>query len=406
MQLATQFLLVAKLSFRATARSLALLADQFCDFSLPTPCANTIETWLLRLGYYRLHGPLPAASDWAWLIDTTFVIGSHKVLVIAGCPLTQMPFGQRDLAPSDLYVLNVSVLSPKGSQTILPALHAAAERTGLPRPCTSDEGSDIARAIGQWQKERPQVAHLLDIAHIGANLLKKHWQADPRWQEFLQQLTQTNQKLRQTPLAYLLSPRPLDKGPDLSVAVLLRFARRVLCWLDRDLADAVGRERYGWLLSFREDLHRWSNEQQLVQKTARQVRRHGWTVQSQESLEKLWSEVPEEEANQKLVEPLRNFAEEMTGSVHVGERLAGSTEALESVYGHWKRMVESGPQMGVSGLVLAVSGSMRSLPGEENGQGYEQTPWKKVCRWIAKNVGPTLHKLRRQFYKDTKPEPA
>jgi hypothetical protein len=51
---------------------------------MATPCANTIEIWLLRLGHYLLHRPLPVAADWAWFVDLTMTIGSQKVLVIAG----------------------------------------------------------------------------------------------------------------------------------------------------------------------------------------------------------------------------------------------------------------------------------------------------------------------------------
>lgn len=406
MQLATDLIVRAGQTFRGAAKTLAVLAEHGLSV-MATPCANTIEIWLLRLGHYLLHGPLPVADDWAWFVDLTMTIGSQKVLVIAGCPLSQIPFGIRNLAPSDLYLVHVAVLARSTHATILPELRKAKARTGVPRSIHTDEGSDVIKATRQLVKdhaagEHAAVSHLLDIAHAGANLLKTRWTAEPRWTEYLHKLMQTNQQIRQTELAYLLSPKQRDKGRFMSVGVLLRFSRRVLYWLDQKLASALGEAKYGWLKDFRDDIERWSWEQEVVQKTTAEIRLNGWEDATLAVLEEMWRQLPVEHTNAGLIDDLRAFATKMICQVKPGETLPGSTEALESSFGDWKQLVEAGPNVGVSRLVLAMGSAMKPVPAENYQEAMEETPVKTIWTWLKKNVGTTTQKLRTLFNRQTK----
>jgi hypothetical protein len=400
MRVAIDLIVQAGLTFRSAAKALLVIAKEWWP-TMRTPCANTIQGWLLRISYGQLHSSLPAADAWAWFADLTMTIGTSKVLLIVGCPLETIPFGVRALAPADLYLLHLAVLNQCTNETILPELKAAMKRTGVPRSITTDEGSDIGKAMRKLQQEHAGIAHLLDMAHIGANLLKKRWTADARWSEFLQKLTHTNQRLRQTELAYLLSPRLRDKGRFMSVGVLLRFACRVLYWLDQGIADDVGAEKYGWLKDFRVDVENWTRQQQVVQQTIDEIRQHGWETDSLAVLEEIWDQVQDCEAS--LVTELRGFATKMIGRVQPEETLPGSTEVLESIFGNWKRMIEAGPSVGLSSLVLAVGASTKSVPAEETQKVLESTPLKKMWNWIKKHVSTTAQKLRTAFHRVTQP---
>ncbi len=402
MQLATELVVQAGQSFRGAAAALAVLAARLFP-TLRMPCANTIQSWVLRLGHYQLHRPLPAGADWAWLVDETLTIGPHKILAIVGCRLNDIPFGRRSLATTDLQLLHLTVLSRSTHETILPALQAAQERVGLPRAIVTDGGGELVKAIRTFRHERPTVAHVSDLAHVGANLLKKRFTADPRWSEFLQQLTQTNQKIRQTELAYLVSPRLRDKGRFMSVGVVLRFVRRVLYYLDRQLADARGMAAYGWLEGFRTDVERWQLEQQVVEQTVKTVRREGWHAGVLPQLESKWRAVSNASSSLELVETLRSFAKETLQQVRPEERLPGSTEALESCFGCYKRLVEAGPSVGASQMVLALGSVLKPLPAEEFVSGMVETPLKRVWKWLSDHIGPTMQKLRKQFHCLTDP---
>jgi hypothetical protein len=312
-----------------------------------------------------------------------------------------MPYGSSHLRPDDLYLVHVAVLDKATHETILPHLQIACERAGPPGVLLSDGGTDVVKAVKAFGQHHPQMTHVLDIAHAGANVLKNRWTAQPRWKDFLSLLTQTNQKLRQTPLAYLVSPRLRDKGRFMSVGVVLRFARRVLYWLDQGEAPLEAQQKYGWLLGFRHELRQWSHEQQLVQHTIHLARCHGWSTGTMLSLETLWKQKPPEGANNEVVQPLRDFAQKMCAQVKRGQWLAASTETIESAFGRWKRFLEAGPNQGLSALVLALAVVFKPVPPEQTQQALEQTPVKKVFSWVRRQLGTTLRKLRRWFTRQT-----
>src|SRR5205085_1845886 len=123
----------------------------------------------------------------------------------------------------------------------------ATQRTGVPRLIVADQGPDLVKGIKHFQQRHAHTAAVGDIAHYGANVLENRWEHDPRWKELLQQFAKTNQQLRQTAAAFLLSPTLRNKARFMNVGPLLRFARRVLKLLQRDQPHEQAQQCYGWL---------------------------------------------------------------------------------------------------------------------------------------------------------------
>jgi len=135
----------AGLSFRGTAVALAVVAS-LRDNALspePMPCATTVWSWVLRLGYAQLTRPLPHRQRWAWLIDHTIQIGSQKLLVIVSVLLDEVPFGIRPLQRSDLHLVAMVPMQTSNQQLIDAELEKAVARTGVPRQIVSDKASDL-----------------------------------------------------------------------------------------------------------------------------------------------------------------------------------------------------------------------------------------------------------------------
>lgn len=102
--------------------------------SFAVPSFSTIRMWLLRVGYYNLMRPLDKTKSWLWLVDHTIQIGTQKILVILGCPIDDVPFGQRALQLSDLSRRAGTLVPMEKSNGALveTELENAAQRTGVP----------------------------------------------------------------------------------------------------------------------------------------------------------------------------------------------------------------------------------------------------------------------------------
>ena len=371
-----------------------------------TPCFSTIRSWLLRVGLYALSRPLDRTKPWFWLLDHTLQIGNIKVLLILGCPLDQVPFGERALQLSDLQLVALAPMEQSNGDAVETELENAALRTGVPRSLAADQGPDLLKGIGDYLEYRPKTHYVPDAAHYGANLLKHAWNDQPRWQQFNQHLQDTSAKLRQTKAAYLLAPRMRSKARFMNVDAQLRFASRLLKHLDGAAPQAKALEHYGWLKEYRADLAVWLREHRLVQTTTDLVRVDGLHTGTGPLLETAWQEIgppasaiPESEA--RIVAGLRAYVATYQPKTP-GERFVASTEILESSFGKLKRLEGQQSQDGITGLVLAL-GAMVGKPTEADlKEALEATPQKKVDGWLERTLGPTVQWLRRQFFRENK----
>jgi len=372
---------------------------EFAAFDVP--CFSAIRSWLLRVGHYALTKPLDKLTPWVWLADHTIQIGVQKVLVILGCPISQVPFGERALQLTDLQLVALVPMEKSNGTLVEAELKQAVERTGCPRLIVSDQGSDLKKGITDFQDRNARTAYVPDVAHYGANQLEHAWADQPRWQQFIKELQNTSAKVRQTKSAYLLAPRMRAKARFMNVAVQLRFARRVLKLLLRDIPHAKATEYYGWLKDYQDDLAVWEREHSLVKTMIEMVRIDGLHTATGLALEQAWGEIGTRESTVRVADGLREYVTKHQPT-EPGERFVASTEILESSFGKFKRIEGQQSQDGVTGLVLTMGAMVGSCTDAELKDALEKTPEKKVDNWIANVLGKSMQWFRRQFFAETK----
>jgi hypothetical protein len=387
-------------SLRGVAATLALLVRQGLAL-VAVPSFSTIRSWLLRVGLYALNRPLDRQTPWLWLIDHTIQIGSQKILVILGCPLAQVPFGQRALQLSDLQLVALVPMAKSNGALVETELDKAVQRTGRPRLIVSDQGSDLRKGIADFQSWYPRTAYVPDVAHYGATVLEGAWDDQPRWQQFVKDLQNTSSKLRQTSSAYLLAPRMRPKARFMNVATQLRFAGRILKHLDGEAPRTKAVEYYGWLKDFRADLAIWKQEHGLVQTTIELVRVQGLHKETLALLETAWGAIGSRASTVRIAAQLREYVIQHR-PVQAEERFVASSEILESSFGKLKRIERDQSQDGVTALVLALGALVGTWRDDDLKQALDATPGKKVDNWVTRVLGHTMQWFRKQFFATTK----
>ena len=372
----------------------------FAAFDVPG--FSTIRSWLLRVGHYALTKPLDKLTPWVWLADHTIQIGVQKVLVILGCPLNQVPFGERALQLADLQLVALVPMEKSNGALVKAELKQAAERTGCPRLIVSDQGPDLKKGIADFQDSYAcTTAYVPDVAHYGATQLEHAWADEPRWQQFIKELQNTSAKVRQTKSAYLLAPRMRAKARFMNVDVQLRFARRVLKLLLREIPHPKATEYYGWLKDYQDDLAVWEREHSLVKTTIEMVRVDGLHTETGLALEQAWGEIGTRESTVRVADRLREYVTKYQPK-EKGERFVASTEILESGFGKFKRIEGQQSQDGVTSLVLTIGAMVGTSTDAELKDALEKTPEKKVDNWVEKVLGKSMQWFRRQFFAETK----
>ena len=403
-----------KLSLRAVPRVLTAV------FGFLSGCAagrmmawTTVRGWLMRLGWYALHRTLERAGDWAYLIDHTVQIGVVKCFAVVGIRLSRLPYPARCLQLEDLNLIALEPMSHSSAATVEKALEEAALRTGVPRLIVSDEGTDVRGGIERYRDaHHDQTVATCDLAHKGANLLRKLLEADELWSGYAARLGTTKAKLQQTSLACFASPTLRPKVRFMNLAAPLRWARWCLRALDQpwpaeptvserqqSVLATIDREhleaRLGWLRDYREAIERWSQWHEVIQVVVRHVRRHGIERNTVATLRGRLAKLNLLPSAQAAAEEMIGFVADQATVLRPGvERLIASTEILESLFGNFKNLEQQQSGSGLTGLMLAIGAMVSTWRDQEIDEAFRATPWKAVETWIDNHLGPTVQSQR------------
>jgi hypothetical protein len=402
--------LSAAVSLRGASRVLELVG---AVFALPeaAPAWYTGRLWLLRVGYYKLTRPKEQATDWVWIIDHTIQLGGQKCLVIVGVRLSALPPPGTCLRHEHLEPIALVPVQTSTGAVVYQQLTDAIAHTGVPREILSDGGSDLQAGIAQFQQAHPETQAVYDIKHKTALVLKHELAEDGRWQAFTQQAAQTKQRVQQTPLAFLAPPTQRRKARYMNVDILIRWGIKVLAYLAQPRQS--GKESvtaaqlvaaYGWLPDFRDALQDWGEVLQIVDLTEHWVRSQGLYHGCTHVLASHVRAVVHTERGQRVAQHLLTFVEAEAAKAAPHERLLGSSEVIESVFGKLKRLEQQHGQSGFTGLVLATGALVSTTTQEVIQEALEMVSTSHVRQWCQQHLGPSVQAQRRHAFRQLKPE--
>jgi hypothetical protein len=241
---------------------------------------------------------------------------------------------------------------------------------------------------------------IYDIAHAGANRLKRRFEKDERWPAFVTWWGRAKAQSQQTEAAYLVGPSLRPKARYMNLGPVLKAARRTLRLLDAPTASADTRARveakYGWLREYCEALDEWWAWQQTVQTIVAVVRQQGLHAGIGPQRATALESVPS--VSEELASEMVSFVTEQSRACRPGERLPASTEALESCFGTQKTLERQQSQSGFTGLVLALGAIVTKRTAEKVKAARDATPLKTLKKWCDDHLGPSVQAQRRQAF--------
>jgi len=153
--LALQLFLEARISFRAVARVLALLA--LALGIRKAPCPQTIIHWVIRLTIVRIDAartlrgvPLdqaPFTNGLIWMIDISIGLGSGKILAVLALDIHHHQLESSAPALHHVHCIGVAVADSWTGETIAELLERLIATMGRPAAYLKDSGSDLHKAV-------------------------------------------------------------------------------------------------------------------------------------------------------------------------------------------------------------------------------------------------------------------
>jgi len=236
----------------------------------------------------------------------------------------------------------LSPVTQSNGEVVYEQLEKSIAKTGVPRLIVGDYGSDLKAGISRFCQIQQETSYIYDIKHKTANILKGELKPEEAWGEFTRLASQTKKQLQQTSLAHHRPPNQRAKARYMNVDKLVKWGIEQLKFLDQtENQPEKLTEKLGWLYDYRENLEQWNELISEVTCIENFVKKQGLTQQSHGELSKqLEEQLPNSSSprTQKVRHKLLEFVKEQGAKAHSSERLLGSSEVIESVFGKQKRL--------------------------------------------------------------------
>jgi hypothetical protein len=396
--------LSAATSFRCASRVMEIIRS-FLPVSLPCPSWFAGRLWMLRLGYYKLTRTKEKEGDWVWIVDHTVQRGAEKCLVILGLRLSALPSRGECLSHAEVEPIALFPVKQSNGAVVYQQLEETIEQTGIPREIIADQGSDLKSGIEQFCRAHRETCSIYDIKHKTATLLKQELQEDIAWQKFTQLAMKTKNQVQQTSLAFLAPPNQRTKARYMNLESLLDWGRATLTFVDQrssqlspKLEPELLEAKLGWITGFREQFKVWGELLQILEATETFVRQQGLSRGCHRELEEILAPLAHTQRTQRVRHQLLVFVAEQSFQAQPNERLLGSSEVIESVFGKLKRLEHNQAKNGFTGLLLSIAAMVSTTTQEVVQAALETVPTKVVLDWCKKNLGQSLQAKRKEAF--------
>lgn len=236
-------------------------------------------------------------------------------------------------------------------------------------------------------------------------MLKHELEHDAVWLAFMSQVSQTRSRLQQTELAPLMPPSLRIQARYMNVDSVVTWGCRLLRYLEQPLGDprwTFDREtveaKLGWLRKFRDALTEWHNLLEVITTTERVVRGTGLSARLPDELASALPARGGSERVTRIRTELLAFVTQESSQAHPAERLLGSSEVVESVFGKLKHIERNQAKGGFTGLILSVCALVSTTTYDVVQQALETVSVKQVLSWCKKNLGVSVQAQRRAVF--------
>jgi hypothetical protein len=357
------------------------------------PSAETCIQWEMKMGLYKLLRLKAAADDWIWLFDHFVSKGGHKCLAVMGVRMNAL-LEREDLTLccEDLEPLGIVPMKKSNGELMEAELESIlATNNGIPPlAIIKDQGSDVRCGGRAFSEAHPGVIDVDDIPHRIARLYEHILRTDESWKSFTTVCANFKKKVQLTEYAVLAPPNQRAKARYHNIDVIVDWAMRQLLSFEELPSRMKGQLK--WLKGWQVDLKYW---QQLVEigRIGRDfVRTKGLWLNCYECLEERLLEVNMDRRAEEFACDLIDVFQEVGNKIPAGNKIIGSTESIESLFGKYKGIVARGPQP-MGRLILSMASRVGERPTELLVQcAFEQIKERNVSEWLQQAFNPSTSK--------------
>lgn len=394
-------------SFRSVPRILQIFQPLLWA-KIRIPHFTSVIHWTLRVGIAIFNQVTAIVEPWAAIIDCSIDIGTRKALVVLRVPLRALQNKQGAIGPRDCECIGLEISHTWDGPLVSAALTKILEKTGIPSVILKDGGTDLNKGVRIYCAKRPaqKIYTIDDIGHFAANALKALFATSKSFMKFLKLTSRAASQIRQTDLAWLLPPKIRSKGRFMGITEVAEWARKILDLIGRqgktednsDLAKA--RKIFTGLAKLRPFLNRFCQTCSITELFLELMKTRGLNETTYIEAKDVVAKLPE-----RSIVRIRLFAWlekhiQIHRALAIGQLpLPVSTDAIESLFGKFKTVIQRNPQAELNRLIYVIPLLCGNHSPSDIDLALKNCSHPGMLNQIEKAVPPTLRQQRSEKFK-------
>jgi hypothetical protein len=397
----------AIVSFRSVPRILQVF-QPLLRAAVRIPHFTSVIHWTLRVGIAIFNQVSTIADQWVAIIDCSIDIGTRKALVVLRVRLSALHHKQEAIGPRDCECIGLEISPTWNGPLVSAALGRIFERSGIPCAIVKDGGSDLNKGVKLFCADKPErnICTIDDAGHFAANALKAQFAKSRPFTAFLKIASQAAAKIRQTDLAWLLPPKLRTKGRFQGITELAKWARKIL-----DLIGSKGnaedkfdlgkvRKTFAGLAKLRSFLDRFCLTCSITEAFLALMKTRGLNDATYIEASAVLAKLPARSLVRIRLSTWLEKHIKIHRQLAMGQLpLVVSTDAIESLFGLFKTVVQRNPQAEINRLIYVLPLLCGNYSYSEIDRALNRCSHAEMLHQIEQTVPPTLRQQRTQQFK-------
>ncbi len=274
----------------------------------------------------------------------------------------------------------------------------------------SEPGFALKAGGEKFCHEHSAPSSIYDSKPTTAAVWKRALQEDTRWHAVTHEAPQTKHRVQQTAVAFLAPPNQRTKARDRHRETVVTWGRKTRTFLDtheregaHELPPDHREAQLGWRRGVREQLQEWGAWRAVRAGTESLGRTPGLYRGAQRELKALLAPRARLQRTKQVGAHLVAFVAGEGLKVKPSERLLGSSEVMEAVFGNVKRLEQDQAKSGLTGLILRVAARVSTTTTEVRHKALATVSTKQVLAWCKKTLGPSVQAKRKKALAPRRP---
>lgn len=395
----------AVVSYRSVPRILELFNSRTLLELNWIPHFTSVINWSLRLGLGLLNQVTTLDEPWLAIIDHSIDIGTKKALVVLRVPLKALSNRGSAIQLKDCECIGLKISEKVTGETIFPELTDIFNQAGNPVAIITDSDATLNKGVRLWSEQQESIiATIDDIGHMMANALKAQFEKTAAYKHFITLVSYGAKCLRQTNLAFIIPPKIRTKGRFQSISNLGKWGEKMLtvfavkgCAKKESLLDKL-RTAFPKFLQLRKFIERFALTTKIASEIMEILKNKGLTKSSYKKCYELSKTLPRNSIVKKRLQAWLKQNIIIQKQISTAPLLV-SSDIIESLFGHFKHILERSPQADMNRTVLLIPALCGSLNEVIITGALNQASHRDLEKWEKDNIPYTVRKKRQEFFK-------